>query len=109
MAARPDADRTLGVRVARKALASGTWTCAIMLRDRGPAPFAAWDVLTVAVRQNDVPATHIVAERGGRCDTATWAAALRPRDDIVSFLCERFGTVGLQDAIDAVAGLAFGR
>ncbi|QBZ81577.1 ankyrin repeat domain containing protein [Pandoravirus celtis] len=110
MAARPDAHRTLGVGVARKALASDMWTCAFILHDRGLAPFGTWDALTTAVQYSDTDIVRGVARRGGRCDTATWTAALcRSRNDIVSFLCERFGTVGLQEAIDAVAGLDFER
>lgn len=110
MAARSDANRTLGVGVARKALASDMWTCAVMLHDRGLAPFGTWDALTTAARHNDIHTVSNIAWCGGRCDTATWTAALcRSQDDIVSFLYGQFGTVGLQEAIDAVAGLDVAR
>ncbi|AGO85394.1 hypothetical protein psal_cds_1139 [Pandoravirus salinus] len=110
MAARPDAHKTLGVGVARKALVSGAWACAVMLHDRGVAPFETWDALATAARHNDLHVVCVVAKRGGRCDVATWIAALcRPKSGIMAFLCGHFGIVGLQEAVDAVAGLACGR
>lgn len=110
MTKRPDARDVLGVGVARKALASGMWPCAVVLHDHGLAPFYAWDALTTAVRRGDLSVVGIVAECGGRCDVAALVAALcHEQADALAFLCARYGTDHLQEAVDAVAGLSFGQ
>ncbi|AVK76424.1 hypothetical protein pneo_cds_817 [Pandoravirus neocaledonia] len=108
MTQRRDIVPTIGVGVARFAVASGHWRCALVLHDCGLVPLHAWDALVTAVRHCAVDGITALADAGARCDAAVMAAALSlPKPDALRFLCARFGIRDLQGAIDAVTGLAF--
>lgn len=108
MAQRCDMAPTIGVGVARIAVASGHWRCALVLHDCGLAPLHTWDALITAVRHCTTDGITALADAGTRCGVAVMAAALfLPKPDTLAFLCARFGTENLQEAINAITGLAF--
>lgn len=109
MAQRHDMASTIGVGVARLAVASGHWRCALVLHDSGLVPLREWDALATAVRHCATDGIAALADAGARFHAGVMAAALfLPKPDALGLLCARFGTENLQEAVDAVTGLAFG-
>nr|UMO78427.1 hypothetical protein [Pandoravirus belohorizontensis] len=110
MARRPDMAGALTVGVARRAIVSGHWPCAIVLHDCGAVSVGSWNALATAVRYASTEGLAAVAERGAQCTVEAMAAALCHASlDPVAYLCRHFGHGDLQAAIDAVAGLVLGR
>lgn len=109
MARHQDTAGALTVGVARRAIVTGHWPCAVVLHDCGAVPVGSWNALATAVRYASPEGLAAVAERGAQCTIEAMAAALcHTSSDPVAYLCRHFGHTDLQAAIDAVAGLAFG-
>nr|UDO47128.1 hypothetical protein [Pandoravirus massiliensis] len=108
MVSRSEMAPTITVGVARCAVASGRWQCALVLHRCGLVPVDAWDALTVAVRHCVVDGITALADAGARCSVdAMVAALLLPKPDTLAFLCGRFGIGDLQAAINSIIGLNF--
>nr|UMO80210.1 hypothetical protein [Pandoravirus aubagnensis] len=108
MAQRHDMAPSIGVGVARIAVASGHWQCALVLHHYGLVPLDTWDALITAVRHCTRDGIAALADAGAHCGMDAVAAALfLSEPDVLAFLCTRFGTTNLQKAIDSVSGLAF--
>ncbi|QBZ81511.1 hypothetical protein pclt_cds_925 [Pandoravirus celtis] len=109
MARQPDIAPTLTVGVARRAVVTGHWPCAVVLHDHGIVGLDTWDALTVAVQYATLEGIKVLAEKGARCTTGAMCAALcHKTSDVLAYLCERFGIGDLQAAVDAALGLTFG-
>ncbi|AJF96843.1 ankyrin repeat protein [Pandoravirus inopinatum] len=116
LAGRADARRNLSVGAARLALESGHFDVVLVLHEAGIAPFDRWNSLCAALTGDIARAGHgltaptpttvaLVAAYVGACDPSVFVEALRcGGDQIVAFLCERYGTGHAQAAVDAIAG-----
>nr|UMO78648.1 hypothetical protein [Pandoravirus belohorizontensis] len=105
---RPDAEAVVTVGVARMAVACGRLRIMEDIRALYPHRFDRCGALDTALAHHDlVPVIKTLVGWGAQPDSGTYAQALlHGRQRALAYLCAHCDTKGLQDAVDAVAGLA---
>ncbi|AGO82688.1 hypothetical protein pdul_cds_570 [Pandoravirus dulcis] len=105
---RPDAEAVVTVGVARMAVACGRLRFMEDIHALYPRHFDRWRTLDTALAHHDlVPVVKTLVDWGARPDSGAYVQALlHGRQRALAYLCAHCDTEGLQDAVDAVAGLA---
>nr|UDO46928.1 ankyrin repeat [Pandoravirus massiliensis] len=105
--ARPDARLCVTIGSVEAALLHSNIDVALAVHHSGVVRFDQWSALDAAVATGSVSIVETVADHGGACTVSTFVAAIKracePWDvGPFGYLCARYGTALVQDAVDRI-------